>query len=116
MESSRRDLLNDMAQHRPILKSNQNRYHSRFGFTPKTGTAFPKMGFCFYFAHNNTKPVWNTEKNDFIFLPRTFYISSLNEHCDEAWMRRFWETQVYLFKPNAAYFSVAVSISQNKRH
>jgi len=38
MESSRRDLLNDMAEHRPILKDNQNMYDPRFGFTPKTGT------------------------------------------------------------------------------
>jgi len=37
MESSRRDLSNDVAEHGPILKNNQNTYHSRFGFTPKTG-------------------------------------------------------------------------------
>jgi len=37
MESSRRDLLNGMAEHGPILKNNQNTYHPRFGFTPKTG-------------------------------------------------------------------------------
>jgi len=48
MESSRRDLLNDMAEHRPILKNNQNTYHPRFGFTPKTGKEFLKTGFCFY--------------------------------------------------------------------
>jgi len=48
MESSRRDLLNDMAEHKPILKNNQNTYHTRFGFTPKTGVAFPKTRFCFY--------------------------------------------------------------------
>ena len=47
MESSRRDLLNDMAEHRPILKNNQNTYHPRFAFTPKTGIAFPKRGFVF---------------------------------------------------------------------
>jgi len=41
MESSRRDLLNDMAEHRPILNNNQNTHYSRFSFTPKTGTAFP---------------------------------------------------------------------------
>jgi len=48
MESSCRDLFNDMADLSPILKNNQNTYHPRFGFTPKTGTALPKTGFCFY--------------------------------------------------------------------
>jgi len=48
MESSRRDLLNDMAEHRRILQSNKNTYLHRFGFIPKTGVAFPKTGFCFY--------------------------------------------------------------------
>ena len=47
MESVRRDLLNDMAEHRCILKSNQNTYHPRIGFTPKTGIAFPKTAFRF---------------------------------------------------------------------
>jgi len=28
MESSRRDLVNDMAEHRPILKNNQNTHYS----------------------------------------------------------------------------------------
>jgi len=28
IESSRRDLLNDMAEHRPILKNNQNTHYS----------------------------------------------------------------------------------------
>jgi len=44
MQSSRRDLLNDMAEHRPILKNNQNMFHPRFGLTPKTGIAFPTRG------------------------------------------------------------------------
>jgi len=47
MESSRRDLLNDVAEHGSILKNNQNTNHPRFGFIPKTGIAFPKTGFCF---------------------------------------------------------------------
>ena len=47
MESSRRDLLNDMAEHTPILKNNQNTHHPRLGFTLKTGIAFPKTGFFF---------------------------------------------------------------------
>jgi len=48
MDSSRRDFLNDMAEHMPILKNNQNTYYPRFGFTPQV--AFPKTGFCFYSA------------------------------------------------------------------
>jgi len=48
MESSRGDLLNDMAEHRPILKNNQNTYKPRLGFTPITGVAFNRTGFCFY--------------------------------------------------------------------
>ena len=32
MAISRRDLLNDMAEHRPILKNNQNTYQPGFGF------------------------------------------------------------------------------------
>jgi len=50
MESSRREFLNDMAERRPILKNNQITY-PRLGFTPKTGIAFPKTGFCFYCAY-----------------------------------------------------------------
>jgi len=45
MESSRRDLLNDVAEHRPILKNNQNTYNSSFGITPKTGIALLETGF-----------------------------------------------------------------------
>jgi len=44
MESSRRDLLNDMAEHGPILKNNQNTYYPRYSFRPETGMAFPKNG------------------------------------------------------------------------
>ena len=33
MESSRRDLLNDMAEHRSIYKNNQNTWYPRFIFT-----------------------------------------------------------------------------------
>jgi len=40
MEKSRCDLLNDMAEHMPILKNNQNTYRPRFDFRyvifPKT--------------------------------------------------------------------------------
>ena len=44
MESFRRDLSNDMAEHRRILKKSQNARYPRFIFTPKTGIAFPKTG------------------------------------------------------------------------
>jgi len=52
MESSRRDLFNDMAEHRPILKNKQNTYHPRFDLTPETGITFPKTGYCFYCVPN----------------------------------------------------------------
>jgi len=42
MESTRRDFWNDVAEHMPVLKNNQNTYHPRFGSTPKSSTAFPK--------------------------------------------------------------------------
>ena len=42
MESSCPDLLNDVAEHRYILKNNQDRFYPRFSFTPKTGIASPK--------------------------------------------------------------------------
>jgi len=52
MESSRRDLLNDMAENSLTLKNNKNTYHSHFNFISKTGRsiAFPKTGFCCYGA------------------------------------------------------------------
>jgi len=31
-----------------LVKSDQNTFYPRFGFIPKTGMAFLKMGFCFY--------------------------------------------------------------------
>jgi len=47
MESSRQALSNDMAEHRPILKNNQNTYYLRLSFTPKIGIAFPEnLVFC----------------------------------------------------------------------
>jgi len=47
MESSRRDLSNDMAEHKSILKNNQTTLCPRFSVTPKTGIAFPKTGVLF---------------------------------------------------------------------
>ena len=35
MESSRQDLLNDIAENNSFLKNNQNTYHPRFGFIPQ---------------------------------------------------------------------------------
>ena len=51
MENSRRDLLNDMAEHRLILKNNLNTYHPRCGFIHKTGGIL-QNGFCFYCVPN----------------------------------------------------------------
>jgi len=59
MESSRRDLLIDMAKRRPILKNNQNTYHPHFGFTPNS---LPQTGFF----------VFNVRSLSGIFLHRRF--------------------------------------------
>jgi len=55
MENSRRDLLNDVAEHRSILKNNQNTFNPRFSFTPKAGIAFPKTS-VFSLPFNYFKP------------------------------------------------------------
>jgi len=47
MESFRRDLSNDMAEHKPILKNSQNTFYPRFSFTPITDIALPKTGVLF---------------------------------------------------------------------
>ena len=47
MESSRRDLSNDMAEHESILKNNQNTHYLRFSSTLKTGMAYPKRAVLF---------------------------------------------------------------------
>jgi len=52
MESSRRDVSNDMAEHRPILKNKQNTLYPLFSFTPKTGIVVPKASDCFYCSHS----------------------------------------------------------------
>jgi len=53
MESSRRDLSNDVAEHRHTLKNNQNTYYPRFSFipNPKQVQHSQKRVFCFYCAH-----------------------------------------------------------------
>ena len=56
MKSSRRDLLNDVAEYRSILKNYRSMHHPRFGFTPKTGVAFPKTGFLFLLWSVSAKP------------------------------------------------------------
>jgi len=42
-ERSRRELSIDVAEHRSILKNDQNTYYPRFNFIPKTHLAFPKI-------------------------------------------------------------------------
>jgi len=46
MESSRRDLFKDEAEHRSFLKNNQSTYYPCFSFTLKTDRT--KQAFCFY--------------------------------------------------------------------
>jgi len=70
MESSRRDLLNDMAEHESILKNNQNTCHPRFGFTSKTSIAFPKTGCCFYCA-DRSHILWRLHQCGYDFGFRT---------------------------------------------
>jgi len=70
MGSSRRDLSNDMAKHRFIVKNNENTYHPRFGFKPKTGIAFPKTGFCFNCELSIGKVIYRgIFRNNHTFLP-----------------------------------------------
>jgi len=65
MESSYRNRLNYMPEHRSILENNQNKYHPGFGFTLKTGIAFPKMlFFCFYYV------LFRSTAQDSLFGPR----------------------------------------------
>jgi len=39
---SRRELSIDVADHRSMLKNNQNTYYPRFSFTPTTGMELPE--------------------------------------------------------------------------
>ena len=48
-ESSRRDLVNDMAERRSILKNNQNTYYPSFKCIPKTALAFHITDALFYY-------------------------------------------------------------------
>jgi len=68
MESSRRDLLNDIAERRPILKNYQNTYHPLFGFTPKTGITFPKTEFCFYCVKSHPEYFTRGHTEDYFLL------------------------------------------------
>ena len=54
MESSRRHLLNDVAELRSMLKNNENTFYPRFSVTRKTGVAFPKTGVLFF----TLKAIW----------------------------------------------------------
>jgi len=47
LKTSRRELSIDVVEHKSISKNYQSMYHPRFGFTPKTGIAFPKTGVSF---------------------------------------------------------------------
>jgi len=47
MESSHRNLLNDVAEHKPKEKKNQIMYYPHFSCTPKTNIALSKMGVLF---------------------------------------------------------------------
>jgi len=58
MESSRRDLLDVMAERTLNLKTNQNMYHPRFSLTPKTGIAFPIFFYFFFYCEMQAR--WNT--------------------------------------------------------
>jgi len=53
MESSRRDLSNDMAKHGPILKDHQNMYYPRFSFT-QNRYSIPQKGVWFLLSNNVT--------------------------------------------------------------
>ena len=75
MESSRRDLLNDMAENMPILKNNQNTCHPRF--TPKTGIAFPTTRFCFYCVAF-TPTLWATALSEIFVGHENFYLCSID--------------------------------------
>jgi len=43
MESSHRDLFDDIAEHRAIVKNVQNTYYPRFSSIPKTRIVFPEV-------------------------------------------------------------------------
>ena len=68
MESSRRDLLNDMAEHRSILKNNQNTHYPRFGFTLKTSTE-PPNGWIVFTVRNRKISDWEIYPFRILFQP-----------------------------------------------
>ena len=76
MESFRRDLLNDMAEHRPILKNNQNTYYPRFSFTPKN-RELPETGASFLRCHLEKKS-WFTfiQKKSWEYLKPNLFLQS----------------------------------------
>jgi len=55
MESSRRDLFNDVTEHRSILKTDQNTYYPRLSSTPTTGMELPKTGVPYKHLFKSTK-------------------------------------------------------------
>jgi len=73
MERSRRDLSNDMAEHRSFLTNNQNTYSPRFSFTPKTGVSFLLCNIFLFFKvfNRNQCPirVAHIDESPFIRFP-----------------------------------------------
>jgi len=61
MDSSRRDLFNDVAQLLSILKKYQNTNYPCFIFTPKTGIELPDTGVLFLLCVGAGS---GTDKND----------------------------------------------------
>ena len=75
MESSRRDLSNDMAEHWPILKNNQDTTHVLFS-RPKQIWYSPKRVFCFKCVQTSNAACGWTVINDGFVLK-----DSVNQHC-----------------------------------
>jgi len=74
MESSHRDLLNDVAEHWSILKNSQNAYYPLFSFTYKTGISFPETGVLFllrarFLSQNICSPLfWRVSTKCIFFI------------------------------------------------
>jgi len=47
LKRSQRELSIDMAEHKSILKNNQNPYYLNFNFQPKKGIELPEKGVLF---------------------------------------------------------------------
>jgi len=87
MESSRRDLLNDRAEPRSILKNNQNTYYPHYSFTPTTGIAFPETGVLFSLCSHS----------DFTFVQSSAIIAFIS---DRFQVFSFYNNFFYYFSKN----------------